>query len=175
MWQQLDRRLSLRQTLWLFPVAFFIHDAEEVFTMERFVRARLGGVPVPLARLAHITTGQFAVAVVGLLVVCVALTALAAGALRPGWRLWLLQVVLAACLANAFTHVAQTLIFRAYTPGVITAVLVSLPYGVYVFRRLLAARLIRARQLAGLLVLGLFLIPALALPTLLAATWLWPG
>jgi len=34
----LDSRLSLDLVIWAFPVAFLIHDLEEIFTTERFSR-----------------------------------------------------------------------------------------------------------------------------------------
>jgi hypothetical protein len=34
----LDDRLSTGLVIWAFPLAFFVHDLEEIFTMERFVR-----------------------------------------------------------------------------------------------------------------------------------------
>ena len=44
--------------------------------------------------------------------------------------------------ANVFTHAGQTVLWGMYTPGVITAVLVVLPYTVIAFRTLKALHMI---------------------------------
>ncbi|WP_425569479.1 HXXEE domain-containing protein [Nonomuraea salmonea] len=57
-------------------------------------------------------------------------------------------------------HLAQAALFRGYTPGVVTAPLVVLPYAVWAWRRLRAAGVPTTSKPSGLL----------ALPP-----WCWPA
>jgi len=52
------------------------------------------------------------------------------------WALWLLLVVEATMALNAVSHALLALfIFRGYAPGVVTALIVNIPFAVYCFRR----------------------------------------
>jgi hypothetical protein len=44
-------------------------------------------------------------------------------------------VVQASYFANAFSHIGQTIFFQDYSPGTITALLLSIPVNMYLFRR----------------------------------------
>ncbi len=57
-------------------------------------------------------------------------------------------------------HVAQTVFFRRYTPGLITALLVVLPYSLYGFHRLFTANLISGDSfMTSILVGALLFVP----------------
>jgi len=55
----LDSQISTNLVIWAFPLAFLIHDLEEIFTMESFARENQEGFPGPFKSLASITTKQF--------------------------------------------------------------------------------------------------------------------
>src|SRR5437764_3395791 len=61
-------------------------------------------------------------------------------------------------LLHVFTHVVQPIIFRKYTPGVITAVLVVLPYSLYGFHRLFNEELISGGVFSSSLLIGALLV-----------------
>ena len=52
------------------------------------------------------------------------------------------------------THLAQAAFFRSYTPGVVTALALVLPYGYLLGARLLAAGVVTWRTLAGAIAVG---------------------
>lgn len=164
----IDRRLSLKAVLWAFPIAFLIHDSEEVITAERFWRQNRARLPLPaplekLVARTQITTGQFAASVGYLFALITIICYGATRALRPGRRMNLLATGIAIFFLNTFTHLGQSLLLRRYTPGVFTAVLVGLPYSAYALRRLLKAKLVRRESLPGLLGIGaLVAIPLVA-------------
>jgi len=88
--------------------------------------------------------------------------------LRP--RHWLLVSVLlveAVLLVNAGWHVVAALVRGGYAPGVITAVVINLPFGVYVLRRAVREQWIRPRTAWRLMTIALVLHIA-ALGSLLA-------
>jgi len=50
-------------------------------------------------------------------------------------------------LFNAFVpHIASTLRFRMYSPGVVTALLITIPFSFYLFRRALSAHILTTPQ-----------------------------
>jgi hypothetical protein len=129
----LDARLSTDLVIWCFPLAFFVHDLEEIFTMERFVRENKDRFPKPLRGIAAITTRQFTLGVVVLFAITILASFLAT---RPPRDMTLFNLCVSIFLLHVFTHVAQPIMFRKYTPGLITAVFVVLPYSLYAIHRL---------------------------------------
>ncbi len=58
-------------------------------------------------------------------------------------------------LANAGWHILAAVVNRGYVPGVITAALINLPFGIYVLRRAVKEQWIgsrTARQMTGIAV-----------------------
>jgi hypothetical protein len=68
------------------------------------------------------------------------------------------------------THLGQALYFRGYVPGIITAVLVSLPYGLYLMKILSDRHITSPVTFVGLTLLRMALQVPLALLALAAAT-----
>lgn len=130
--------------IWLFPVVFLIHDGEEILTVERWgkahlpaLRARFGRRPLVgavISRAADTNTARFTTTVACLLVAILVASYLG----TVGQPLWF-AAALAVFFVNVFTHAGQSVIYGGYTPGVITAVLVALPYSLYTYARLFAA------------------------------------
>jgi thiamine transporter ThiT len=115
--------LSFRKMQWLFPVVVALHNGEEAFFMPKWVAAHRGQL------LLHPRAG---VILPGLLVVALAAVAISILSFRRGkesvWT-YLLFGCAATMLVNVFVpHVPATLAFREYTPGVVTAVLINLPF-----------------------------------------------
>jgi hypothetical protein len=57
-------------------------------------------------------------------------------------------------LANAILHVVGSLHDRAYVPGLVTAVALYLPFGVWLLRQMVRSRRLRAGTVAAAAVLG---------------------
>ena len=161
----LDGQLSLNLVIWVFPVAFLIHDSEEIVTMERFRRENRERFPKFLRNIAAITTRQFTLAV-GVLLVLILLASYLAT--RPQRQMDFFTIGLAVFLVHILGHVAQTVFFRRYTPGLITALLVVLPYSLYGFHRLFTANLIGDDSFTTSILVGALLF----VPLILAASQL---
>jgi hypothetical protein len=142
---------SLRAAVWLLPLAFLIHDGEEILTMPGWIAAHR---PL-LERIAHTgatarrvvdnlptTTAQVAVAVAVELAVLLLATVLVSREPRPGFAAYFYAAALGVFTAHSLTHVGQTLLLGGYTPGVVTAAVVVPPAGVYLYRRLFEAGLL---------------------------------
>jgi hypothetical protein len=121
---------------WLLPVAFVVHDAEELFTIPAWVvahQAELG----PYAEVLPTTIAQTGVAMALLFAVFLVVTIgvwLHSDSFT--WRA-LYGGVLGVFFIHAFTHALQAVAFRGYTPGVVTAFLVVMPASIYIGRTLL--------------------------------------
>jgi hypothetical protein len=107
---------------WLFPAAVTLHNGEEALMMPRWLHVHAAQLPVVPSAVA-IRGALLAVTLMAFLV-----TALSAKAGRQSFWGYLLFGGAATMLLNVLVpHVPATLLFRGYTPGVVTAVLLNLP------------------------------------------------
>jgi hypothetical protein len=122
--------LSFDRLLWLVPIFFTLHNLEEAPFMKNWSKR------LPLKIHPTVTTGQFVIAVTFITIAGFLLTYFGVEYLanQTGYLIVLgIQIIL---FFNAFIpHIASTILFRMYSPGVITAVLIILPFSVYLFRR----------------------------------------
>jgi hypothetical protein len=132
--------MPFRKLQWLFPLAVTLHNGEEAIWMPGWDFRHATQLPAQAPGAAEIRS-----ALVVLTVAAIAVTYLSA---RKGpnsiWA-YLLFGYIVAMLVNVFVpHVPATLVFRAYTPGVVTAVLINLPV-----MSLLALRAVGERWVSG--------------------------
>jgi len=158
---------SLLRTLWLLPVIFAVHDAEELVTMPRWLTShrleleQIAALNPLLEKMVHslaLTTPQVAIAIGFLLFVFLVVTAGAARSPRRGFWIYAYASLLGVLFLHVFTHVGQALLVRGYAPGVIGAVVVIIPGAIFIYRRLFAAQLLswKSAVVTGLIGMGLF-------------------
>ncbi|WP_039839151.1 HXXEE domain-containing protein [Paenibacillus sonchi] len=151
--------------LWLLPILFMFHDFEEILTVESWgikygpkVEAALPpGKWNPYRSMLRMTTRNFAADVLFVYIVVVAVTCTAVFFSFY----WLYLAVLAVFLLHVFTHLGQSMILKIYTPGVVTAVLIALPYSSYAFYRLLKENTVSWVDVCWSLLLMALLAPAI--------------
>ena len=128
---------SPSHVLWLVPIFVAVHNLEEAITFPRYLPLVLQRLPEAWRAIAGpITLGQVwaALAIVTLIPFALAIWA----ALRPELAapVWLLLLIQATLLLNVVWHVgAATVLFDGYAPGLTTAVLLNLPFSIYLIRR----------------------------------------
>ena len=136
--------LSRNAILALIAVTLAIHDGEEYFAFPLFLHSlgpQLSGwLPAPALQhsMANLHLALILATVLPSIFIVWAI-------LSP--RQWLLIAALlveAVLLVNAFAHLTAAVFRGGYVPGLITAVLINLPFGLYVFRRAARERWIRA-------------------------------
>jgi hypothetical protein len=153
--------ISFDRLLWLVPIFLTIHNIEEAPFMENWFK-RLP-VKLPLT----VTTRQFVIAVTVITIAGFIITYLGVEYLanRTGYVLVLgMQALL---LFNAFVpHIATTIRFRMYSPGVITAVLILLPFSFYLFRRAIAENILSWNQFWIMLGIAPFAVAIIAVVSL---------
>lgn len=142
-----------RQVALTFPLAFALHDLEEVLAAPywqrrgpKLLRRRFHRGPERLLDLAVPDARQMrlAIAVVSVGVALVSVSALralrAADRVEPSAEdraeLPLLQAALAGFTAHGLSHLVSAVGLRAYVPGVVTTPLVIGPYSIWAWRTL---------------------------------------
>jgi hypothetical protein len=122
--------ISFDRLLWLVPVLLAIHNAEEAPFMENWSKR------LPFKLPLTITTRQFAVAVTLLTIAVFLVTGYVLKYVANPTGYLILLGIQGAMLFNAFIpHVALTIWFRRYSPGVLTSVFFIIPFSFYLFRR----------------------------------------
>ncbi len=154
----LDRKISLNQIIWAFPILLFLHDAEEIFTMEQFTHTRHF-----YPEFVQSTTAQFSISIAMIWVLTLCISYFATQSPQSTIAVWLFGLMVAVRFVNVFSHIGSTLLLREYTPGVITAVFIALPCSLYALRRLFQLHWLSWNRLAQLLALGIILMVPLVL------------
>jgi len=136
----------LKNIIWLGPVVFLIHDLEEVFWTQPWIeKKRFLFEGTLVERLIHsmgYSPVEFGLVVLLITILCSMISFFATRQIKAGMSMNLYVSTLLILFANVFTHAGQSLILGMYTPGVVTAVLVFLPYTVIAFRTLKAHHLL---------------------------------
>ena len=137
--------LSRTSVLALIAVTLAIHNTEEYFAFPRFLNSLGGQLSkwLPAPALQHSMTNLHIA-----LILATVLPAIFIVWAIFSPRQWLLIAALlveAILLVNAFFHMFAAVLRDGYVPGLITAVLINLPFGIYVFRRAVGDGWIRSR------------------------------
>ncbi|AIQ35458.1 membrane protein [Paenibacillus sp. FSL R5-0345] len=165
MFEWLSVHINEVSLLWLLPILFMFHDFEEILVIEAWSAkygTRVKAAIPPFMRkmytsMMHMTTRNFALDVLFVYILIVAVTCIAVF-----FSYYLLYLaVLAVFFFHVFTHLGQTIYLKMYTPGVVTAVLVVLPYSLYAYYRLLDDGVVSIADIGLSLVVVLLLLPPL--------------
>jgi hypothetical protein len=171
----LDEFLSLHTVIWLMPIMFMFHDLEEIVTVEAWLlrnrsdleRVLPSRIYKSMEKQFSMETASFAVAVSFMLLGVSFATVWAGAVLDLGGSMLPFSGALAVFFIHAFMHVGQALVLGRYTPGVVTSMLLVLPYSAYAYYRLLSDGLLTWK----LVLLGLPVGFLLAAPLLLLGHW----
>ena len=147
--------------LWLVPIFLTIHNIEEAPFMESWSKRLPVKLPLTL------TTRQFVIAVTVLTIAGFMITYLGVEYLANQTGYLLVLGMQALLLFNAFVpHIATTIRFRMYSPGVITAVLIMLPFSFYLFHRAIAENILSLNQFWIMLGIAPFAVAIIAVVSL---------
>jgi len=128
-------RLSRNLVLALIGVTLALHDAEEFFAFPLFLptlgRRMPSWMPSPATQhnIANLRIALIFATLLPCIVIACAIVTRIHGFLLASL---FVEVIL---LVNAFAHTLTALLLRSYVPGLVTAILINLPFGIYVFRR----------------------------------------
>jgi hypothetical protein len=129
--------IPFRVLLWLVPVFLMLHNMEEAPFMERWSKR------LPLKIHPTVNTRQFVVAVAFLTLGGFLLTYASLEWLPASIGYFLILGMQAILFVNAFIpHLVTTIRFRLYSPGVVTAALITIPFSIYLFQRAFAEQIL---------------------------------
>ena len=147
--------------LWFVPFFFMLHNMEEVPFMENWSKR------LPLKVHPIVSTKQFVIAVTFLTLGGFILTFLGVEKLSQPTGYLLILGVQMVLVFNAFVpHLISTIRFRLYSPGLVSALLITLPFSFYLFQRAMTEDLLTLNQFWILLGLAPFVMVASALLSL---------
>ena len=153
---------TLTKLILFFPLIFLIHDLEEIITIEQ--------TQLPIRLPFTISALEFTIAFVFLWMI------VAVGCLFAANKkkfLWIKPIpffsflVAGVFLANGIGHVLQAIVFQKYVPGVITAVLLLIPYCILAVKKLYIKKVLTMKHIAVYLLLGFIVQTPAALLALL--------
>jgi hypothetical protein len=114
-----------RWSVWLFPVTYALHVAEEhLLDFPEWLSAEMG---VPLASGEFLLLNAFGLSLMSL--------SIAIALPNPRRYAWLFAGLASTLVLNAVTHAAACVLTASYSPGTASAVLFWLPMSFVVFRR----------------------------------------
>lgn len=124
--------LSVLYLILPFPIAFIVHEAEEIGTFRRWlsskgegVKARLPKSAAVIDRLSSLDKAAFSVAALEELLLIILITLYLLSDLPYASEIW--YTVFLAFALHLFIHIAQAIIVRGYVPGLVSAIIL-IPY-----------------------------------------------
>lgn len=158
-----------------FLVIFMLHNLEEIITVEKWIQKTYPRVRdnIPsfikkeINNYKDITSAQFAM-VVFVFSVFVSILILIA-VMTQHYYLFLGVNLLFAL--NIFTHPLQALYLRCYMPGVLTSLLLILPYYSLFFYRFYNTDILTLNSIFGAIVVMVFLLPLFLLSHKIGEKW----
>lgn len=131
-------KLSFKQLIWLIPVFTAVHNLEEAPQMERWAAEHLASLPqIPflLEYFLPVSTTQFWLATLLIDFSVLFLSFLCSSSPPKGAGIYLLSGIQAIMLLNSINHFFISALLLQYQPGVLTGILISLPFSIYFFKR----------------------------------------
>lgn len=147
--------MSGKTLLWLVPVFLTIHNLEEAVVMPAFIARRNSSVPATMREIIPpVTYKQFliALAIITILPYIVALFWMS-----RRWAVYLLVGFQVVMLINVFAHTLMALFLQGYAPGLVTALLINLPFSLYLLRRAVMEKWMSKRAMVLMFPLGLLI------------------
>ena len=138
-----EKKFSVTRYWIYLVIAWSIHNLEEALTMSKWYEVNETRFPfVRITEYIQIETIQ-QIFPIALIIATVLLFAIPVLAVYKKWDNRFLGIVLGIFLVNAIQHILTTIVFRGYSPGVITALFINLPLSVFMIRRLFKYNLLK--------------------------------
>lgn len=103
------------------------------------------------------TTPQIAIAIGSILILFIVVTTGAFFSNGKGLWFYAYNCLLGVLFLHVFTHLAQTIIFAGYTPGVVGAVIAVIPGSLYIYYRLFKSEFLTVKTAVICAVIGFVL------------------
>lgn len=158
---------SFIQLLWGVPILLAIHNLEEAPFMEKWSK----DLPLPIHPI--VSTKQFVAAVSLLTIAGFAATYFGINSSNQPIGISIILGIQMVMLVNVFVpHLATAIRFRKYSPGIITGLLLNLPFSIYLFNRAMQGGFMSWQLVSILLAIAPFASIALITISLQFGKWL---
>lgn len=138
--------IAFYRLIWLLPVAFALHVAEEYLTGYPAYAREVSGHPMELP--------MFLGSNILFIVIMALLTRWAAKTQKPTAIFWMLVWAAANLFWNFAYHLISVVAYDRHSPGLVTGALIYLPLSLAVWQAAIAEKQIRCASLAGAIALG---------------------
>lgn len=167
--------INIEIIIWLFPIMFMFHALEEIITIESFITKYRKQIPDSFFAKLILTikkrlgekSAKLAISMAWILLLISFITVMNASLLPIGPNFLVFLAIFNLFFLQAFSHVGQTIIFRDYTPGVITALFIVIPYSFLTYYRLFELGFIDKQLLFKSIPLSVLMIPIFLIGNLL--------
>jgi hypothetical protein len=141
---------SKKTLIWLVPILTTVHNLEEAAFMPMVLARRNSGIPIFLQSvLPPIACGQFLLALFTMTAIPYLISLFASREQeREGLGMFLLASVQFMMFVNVFAHVVLAVLMRGYSHGLITALVINLPFSIYFLYRAVTEKWLSGRALA---------------------------
>ncbi|KAB2336677.1 HXXEE domain-containing protein [Cytobacillus depressus] len=158
---------SIETVIWLLPVIFMFHNLEEIITIESFMekyknkvsKSFLAKLVLDVRRILGAKSNHFSVTTTWILFILSLISFRSAYLLPIEGNFLLFVAALNVFFLQAFSHISQTIIFRSYTPGVITAVFAVIPYSLFTYAYLFEMGFINGHLLIKSIPISITMVP----------------
>lgn len=132
--------------IWLVLSVFIIHDFEEIIVMERWISKNEGKLLNVLPQRFHgyfqrtfpRKTAGFAIAVLLEYFGILFTVFIALFGKQYEWSVVGILGIVSILFLHSFTHLTQSMILKIYTPGVLTAIVLLIPFCIYFYSYVLS-------------------------------------
>ena len=167
--------MSLESPKWILAllVVFCIHDLEELVFLDK-IPSLSSILPANIRDLIQVSKPQFAAAISLLFIAILIITI--QWYRKPSSPIFaaIMSFVLVGLFFNGLTHIGQAFLFRQYVPGLVTAVVLLLPY-TFVILKSQYSKFIPSNKTAILVLLGVIAsTPVIVIGSLLIGKLLFP-
>ena len=153
-------KINFKLLVWLLFIVFLIHNLEELLSVSNWLKENINTIPSflnsKIAIVIHYKFNIFIVIALSLATLLPFIICIWANKTNnQQLTIFLLLTIAWVMMLNAFQHIFNTLIMNEYTPGLITALLINLPFSIYFIHRLKMEKVITKKKLFLYLPIGL--------------------
>jgi hypothetical protein len=158
---------------WILPPLYLLHELEEYWTALPWLRANQAALPEFMR--IDVPSGAGFILIAAAVFFLVFAAAAFMISRQPERQVWysVLAVLVLARLENGLWHIAQSVLFGGYTPGVVTAALVVVPVSLAALLALVARERVAVKSLPWMILAGfgiqMLALSLLAVPFLVAS------
>ncbi|KAB2336230.1 HXXEE domain-containing protein [Cytobacillus depressus] len=143
----MEQWLDVQTLIWLFPIMFILHDFEEIIMVEKWMKQNSDVIYERLPRKIadrvikqfSMTTAQFAVAVLVIFLFVASSTIMANQFVIQGslGNIHIFTIITLTFFLHSFIHIGQSIFLRSITPGLLTSMIIIIPYSLVLYKALL--------------------------------------